>query len=59
MKWTGSDVMFAGSLILVLIVLWIPHNLIFWIAIPFMIVEVSIAYYIVYKNSKLEKRLTK
>jgi hypothetical protein len=51
----GTDVMFIGSFILILISIWF-RKWILQIGIPFMIIELSIAIYLVIKKSRERQR---
>ena len=48
----GTDVMLFGSFILVFIVTNVPHEKLLHVSIPFIIIELIIAMYIIIKNGE-------
>ncbi len=53
----GTDIMVIGSAILIVIVLLTPREYLLSVAIPFVIVEFTIACYFTLKNNKKTKSL--
>lgn len=48
----GSDVMIIGSLLLLPIVLLVPREYLLYVAIPFLLIELIIALYVIHLNKK-------
>jgi len=54
MRPKGSDIMFIGSFVLIVIVLSVPRHYLLMVTIPFIILELICAIYFIIQNKKLQ-----
>ena len=52
MRISGIDVMVIGSFVLILIILWTPRKYFWFAIIPFLIIELSLVLYLIFKTIK-------